>query len=212
MTTNQPLRVAIIGTAARRIICTGLSCGRCRTMSNWSPCGGAASSRRGDWAKALGAPWYTDLDRLVRETGPGDRHCLGRLWRQRRGRLDGGRGRAACAAGDAHRPQAERGRRHHRRRTGARAQDRGRRAVPPPPAGADQAGADSQRSLWPRTHLVQRLRRPRLSRHLGHALVSRLRRAPRLLSRAPCSKYPLAAHWARLSDTRGERSESRSTG
>ena len=65
-----PTRVALIGTAARSDylygpILAGLA-GEVELVSVW---GRSAASARG-LGESLGVPWYTDLDRLVRETGP----------------------------------------------------------------------------------------------------------------------------------------------
>lgn len=70
MTQKQPVRVAIIGTGKRSDylygpIVTAIP-GEVELVSVWgrSP----DSARR--LGESLGAPWYTDLDRLVRETAP----------------------------------------------------------------------------------------------------------------------------------------------
>ncbi len=65
-----PTRIALIGTAARSDylygpILAGLA-GEVELVSVW---GRSAASARG-LGESLGVPWYTDLDRLVRETGP----------------------------------------------------------------------------------------------------------------------------------------------
>ena len=109
------------------------------------------------------------------------------LRRQRPGRADGGRGRAARAARDADRPQPGGGRRDHRRGRAGGAQGRGGRAVPPPAAGADQAQAHRVRPVRPGLHLLQRLRRPRLPRRERDAQLPRLRRAPAAASPARCA-------------------------
>jgi hypothetical protein len=188
MTDNhQPLRVAIIGTAKRSDYLYGPIL---RALPQRGRAGGRVGAQRRVGAAAGRKPGRAVVHRHRQtdaRTGAGDRHRFGCLQRQRGGGLDGGRSGAARAAGDAHRPQAERGRRHHRRRPRSAAQDRGRRTVSPPPAGADQAGVDSQRSLWPRTYLLQRLCRARLSRRQRDAQLSGLRRAPRLRSPAPCA-------------------------
>ncbi len=67
---TRPLRVAIIGTAARsdylyEPIIKALP-GEVELVSVWGR--GADSARR--LGESLGMPWYTDLDRLVRETAP----------------------------------------------------------------------------------------------------------------------------------------------
>ena len=65
-----PTRIALIGTAARSDylygpILAGLA-GEVELVSVW---GRSAASARG-LGESLGVPWFTDLDRLVRETGP----------------------------------------------------------------------------------------------------------------------------------------------
>jgi predicted dehydrogenase len=43
---------------------------RCRTRSSWWQCGGRSIDSARRLGESLGAPWYTDLDKLVRETAP----------------------------------------------------------------------------------------------------------------------------------------------
>jgi predicted dehydrogenase len=69
-TPNQPLRVAIIGTARRSDYLYGplikAMPGDVTLVSVWGR--STDSARR--LGESLGVPWYTDLDRLVRETAP----------------------------------------------------------------------------------------------------------------------------------------------
>ncbi len=70
MNANEPVRVAIVGTAARSDYLYGPLVkalnGQVELVSVWgrSP----DSARR--LGESLGVPWYTDLDRLIRETAP----------------------------------------------------------------------------------------------------------------------------------------------
>ncbi len=70
MDSSEPLRVAIIGTAARSDYLYGpLLAGmrdRVELVSVWGR--SVESARR--LGENLGVPWYTDLDRLIRETAP----------------------------------------------------------------------------------------------------------------------------------------------
>jgi predicted dehydrogenase len=70
MSERQPLRVAIIGTAKRSDYLYGPILAALpedvQLVSVWGR--SADSARR--LGESLGAPWYTDLDRLVRETAP----------------------------------------------------------------------------------------------------------------------------------------------
>ena len=160
---NEPIRIAIIGTAKRSAYLYG-------PLLKALPGGGAglgvgpqrrAAQKLGE---SLGVPWYTDLDKLVRETAPqigivsvsygangevglmaveaGLNVLLETPIAHKLSEAD-----AIIAAADA-----------------ARAEDRGRRAVPPPPAGADQAEADRLGSVRRGPLLLQRLRRARLPR------------------------------------------------
>ena len=92
---TTPLRLAIIGTAKRSSYLYGPLIQalpqEVKLVSVWgrSP----ESARR--LGESLGVPWYTDLDRLVRETAPEIGHRLRQLQRQRPGRPDGGGARAA---------------------------------------------------------------------------------------------------------------------
>lgn len=70
MTEKQPVRVAIIGTARRSSYLHGpllkALAGDVELVSIWGR--STDSARR--LGECLGVPWYTDLDRLVRETAP----------------------------------------------------------------------------------------------------------------------------------------------
>ena len=66
---KQPLRVAIIGTAARSDYLYGPILKALPEEVEWFPFGAAAPTRLASWGKAWG-PWYTDLERLIRETAP----------------------------------------------------------------------------------------------------------------------------------------------
>src|SRR5512146_321725 len=70
MTEKQPLRVAIIGTAKRSDylygpILAGLA-DQVELVSIWGR--STESARR--LGESLGVPWYTDLEKLIRETSP----------------------------------------------------------------------------------------------------------------------------------------------
>ncbi len=68
--TNQPIRVAIIGTAKRSDYLYGpliQALGETATLvSVW----GRSEASARSLGQSLGVPWYTDIDRLVRETQP----------------------------------------------------------------------------------------------------------------------------------------------
>ncbi len=70
MTTKQPVRVAIVGTASRASYLYGPLLKalpeEVELVSVWGR--SADSARR--LGESLDAPWYTDLDRLIRETAP----------------------------------------------------------------------------------------------------------------------------------------------
>ncbi len=67
---NEPLRVAIIGTARRADYLYGPLVqalpGEVTLVSVW----GRSESSAKALGESLGVPWYTDLERLVRETAP----------------------------------------------------------------------------------------------------------------------------------------------
>ena len=115
MTLKDPVRVCLVGTAAR----SGYLYGpllkalpeEVSLVSVWGRSEGSAR-RLGE---SLGVPWYTDLERLIQETAPqvgvvsvsyGANGVVG---------LDGCRARASCASGNPYRSQAERSRRDHLR-------------------------------------------------------------------------------------------------
>ncbi len=78
---KRPLRVAIIGTARRSDYLYGpLLAGmpdKAELVAVWGR--SVDSARR--LGESLGVPWYTDLDKLIRETAPDYCLCGRRQWR-----------------------------------------------------------------------------------------------------------------------------------
>ncbi len=114
MSTQAPLRVALIGTAPRALymyapVLRGLA-GEVEVVAAW----GRREESAARLGQALGVPWYLDAERLVRETAPDigvvcvTYHANGEVG------LMAVRGRAERAARDADRAQAGRSRCHHR--------------------------------------------------------------------------------------------------
>lgn len=68
--TNQPIRVAIIGTAKRSNYLYGPLIQALPEAVELVGVWGRSESGARTLGQALGVPWYTDLDRLVRETQP----------------------------------------------------------------------------------------------------------------------------------------------
>ena len=70
MTTSQPIRVAIIGTAKRSSYMYGplikALTGQVELVAVW----GRSADPARHLGESLGVPWYTNLDRLIRETAP----------------------------------------------------------------------------------------------------------------------------------------------
>ena len=152
---QRPLRVAIIGTARRSDYLYGPLIKALPDLVELVSVWGRSDDSARRLGEALGVPWYTDLDRLVRETAPDmgvvsvayDANGQAGLMAVEAGlhvlletpiAHDLGEADAIIAAAQA-----------------PRAEDRGGRAVSPAPAGADQAGAAGLRSLWPGPYLLQ---------------------------------------------------------
>jgi predicted dehydrogenase len=76
---TSPLRVAIIGTARRSDYLYGpIIKALPKEVELVSVWGRSESSAR-YLGESLGAPWYTDLDRLVKETAPESASCQWRI-------------------------------------------------------------------------------------------------------------------------------------
>ena len=140
---KQPLRVAIVGTSARSDYLYGpilkaLS-EEVELVSIWGR--SADSARR--LGESLEAPWYTDLDRLIQETEPEigivsvAYDANGQV-----GLMAVEHGLHVLLETDAYCSQVERGRCHHRRSRPTGLENRGRRAIPSPALGANQAQVD----------------------------------------------------------------------
>ena len=177
--TQPPLRVAIIGTAARSDYLYGPILkalpAEVELVSVWGR--SADSARR--LGESLGVPWYTDLDRLIRETAPqigivsvayganGEvglmavEHGLHVLLEtpiaHKLSEAD-----AIIAAAAQRGLKIEVAEQFHRR-----------------PLEQIKLKLIACGSFWPGTFLFQRLRRPRLSRRQRHAQLPGLRRPNR---------------------------------
>ena len=70
MTTNEPVRVAIIGTARRASYLYGPLLQALPTEVKLVSVWGRSTDSARRLGESLGVPWYTDLERLIRETAP----------------------------------------------------------------------------------------------------------------------------------------------
>jgi predicted dehydrogenase len=70
MTTNEPVRVAIIGTARRASYLYGPLLQAMPTEVKLVSVWGRSTDSARRLGEGLGMPWYTDLERLIRETAP----------------------------------------------------------------------------------------------------------------------------------------------
>ena len=173
-TGEHPVRVAIIGTGRRSGYLYGPLLHALEDTELVAVWGRSAASAEALGAQ-LGVPAYTDLDRLLRETAPQvgvvsvDSAANGQV-----GRLAVEHGLHVLLETPIARQLSEadaiiEAARHQGLKIEVA-------EIPPPAAGAGQAGPDRVRADGPRAHFVQRLLRPRLPRReRAHAQLPGLR-------------------------------------